>query len=316
MTGKYEEPTFSRDSRDADILESVKSALEAQGVKGVRGIGPVNEEGTHCVVLLEDKKNTELNNVVEVRLSNDDRLKIALVVGQDKGSAQLYMGFSPPPWQYSGRLMGGDPIWNEDAGQWGTITFAVSATSNITLEGIACANQSISCNHVLNVGAGSDVSTTNFPNTMKLAWHTNPPSPAGHWVDIGGAEFIVDVPFSHMKLHGLGKITGVKQPQTGIRVSKYGAVSGLTSGRDLGMALRIIDYKNHPKDFFLIRIVSGYFGTVGDSGSAVVDADRNLVGILVAGNPGHRDETYYIQAVPRGQISPNPKLSIFVIDGL
>jgi hypothetical protein len=219
--------------------------------------------------------------------------------------------------------MGGDPIWNDSSPNIvGTITFAVPQASPITIEGNACADQSITCQHAIggNSGSGS-TSTTRYPRSMMLQWKITPPA-GTKWIDVASAKIRPGIPYSPLEVRGLRKIKGVKQPSRGIRVSKYGRTTGLTSGRDLGWALLQLKTPTNLDEFWL-RCVSGYFADVGDSGSPVLDADRNFVGIVVSGRPGELDQTYYMQALPKGQ-RPLPRasgaaaadLSCFEIDGL
>ena len=111
----------------------------------------------------------------------------------------------------------------------------------------------------------------------------------------------------------LGGIKATKQPTTGIRVSKFGAATGLTSGRDGGIALKEVDHVSHPYEKFTVRVVQGPFSAKGDSGAAVLDADRNFVGIVFS---GITNETYYLHALPNGQAPPDQNLSKVTIVGL
>lgn len=321
MTKKSENPEFSRDGQDVELLQAVRQSLLKIGVKGIKGIGPIDEASASCKVLLAGKRAADLPGEINITLSNKKTVVLALNYVQNAKRAVLFSGPVPKPWQYSGPLMGGDPIWNDVANQWGTITFAVDAGSALEVEGHSCANQSLTCSHVLNFGKAHTASTTRYPNSMKLSWITDPPNGI-KWIDIAGADMQAGLPFSPMEVRGLRAIKGVKQPTPGIRVSKYGATTGLTSGRDLGWAERELDDKK-PGQSHWVRLVSGYFAAVGDSGAPVLDAKRNFLGLIVAGVPGEQDETYYIPVLPKGQAPQGPMpgsvavgdLPYFEIDG-
>jgi hypothetical protein len=319
MAIKNDNPEFSRDAEDAEILQAVRLLLERAATKGITGIGPIDAEGATCKVLFNEQNDGAVPGSVEVMLSNKRNVAVKIIVVRDDTPAVLLSGPVPRPWQYSGPLMGGDPIWNDVASQWGTITFAAHAASAIEIEGNPCANQSVTCSHVLDFGGPAGVSTTRYPNSMKLNWVTKPPS-GNRWIDVAGADMRPGASCSALEVRGLRAIKGVLQPTKGIRVSKYGATTGLTSGRDLGWTLRQLS--PHDANFYWVRQVGGYFAKVGDSGAPVLDANRNLVGLVVSGKPGQKDETYYIQVLPKGEVpsesvTPNAiaDLSYFVIDG-
>jgi hypothetical protein len=323
MTHIEEDSGLSRDEEDVEILQTVREILSKNGAMGVTSIGPFNARNGTLTVLYAQERDTKIPDAIEVTLSNKKTITLKLVAKREsKPAVLLFSSLPAPPWQYSGPLMGGDPLWNDASPNFaGTITFAVPQASSITIEGNACSNQSVTCHHVLSNSSGSKrTSTTRYPGSMKLKWEITPPT-GTKWIDIASAEIKPGTPYSPLEVRGLRKIKGVKQPASGIRVSKYGRTTGLTSGRDLGWVLLQPTTTN--RDSFWLRCVSGYFADVGDSGAAVLDADRNLVGIVVSGRPGELDQTYYIQALPKGQ-RPSPRasgaaaadLSCFEIDGL
>jgi hypothetical protein len=116
-------------------------------------------------------------------------------------------------------------------------------------------------------------------------------------------------------VRGLGTITGVRQPISGDRLSKYGWTTHLTSGLDLGTYMVELDPDNLPGQRFLVRRVSGRFADEGDSGAAILDRDRKLVGLVIAGKDVV-DQTYYTQALPQGEMPVNANLSVFTVSGL
>jgi hypothetical protein len=306
MAPKHDGPENSRDAEDAELIQAVSQFLEKAGIKNLRGIGPINAERTNIKILLADDGPDDLPKRIEATLSNKRTFGLKLDIVRNAKPAKLLLGPMPQPWQYSGPMMGGDPIWNDVARQWGTITFAAVAGSPVEIEGKSCANQSITCSHVLHFQGPDDVSTTLYSQSMKLGWATAPPN-GTKWIDLAGADIRAGVPFSSMEVRGLRHIKGVKQPQAGIRISKYGATTGLTSGRDLGWAM--MQLRDGDNNKYGVRVVSGYFAKAGDSGAPVLDADRNFLGLIVSGVEDKINETYYVPAVPNGQTPPTPASS-------
>jgi hypothetical protein len=302
------------EKRNVEILVALKKKLQELEIKGVTGIGPLEEDGAVCVVLVADPTDPTMLKLqaIDVKLSDESTQNVKLKVVHDTVPATLFQSFVPPM-QYNGPMMGGDPIYNNSGGWWGTIAFSAGSLSPLQIEGNSCAGRSVSCNHVQYVPGHDLISTPNYPNSMTLAWHHVPSGPT--WVDVAGATIHSGIPSSPLEVRGLRKIKAAVQPQQGIRISKYGATTGLTSGRDLGPHWRAVD-ETHPLDTYLIRRASGYFAAKGDSGAPVVDQSRNLVGMVVAGKPGVPDEAYYIQVLPHGETLSNPLISAFKIGGL
>ena len=72
------------------------------------------------------KDQENLPETLEVKLSDQKTRQIKLDVQEVEERAVLLTGTASstfPP-QFGGPLMGGDPVWNNMATQWGTITFA------------------------------------------------------------------------------------------------------------------------------------------------------------------------------------------------
>lgn len=313
MATTSEEHDSIRDIEDDETLSALQVYLEKAGVSGIASIGPIDAEGSSCRVVFEKSARPQLPERFEVTLSNKRTVVLQLVPSVEDAPVQLLSGPIPPPWQYSGPLMGGDPIWNNAASMWGTVTFSVAAGSSMKMEGHACANHAMTCHHVLKSGSSVDVSTTRYANALKLQWLTNPPNGV-KWVDMAGAEMRAGTPHTPLKVRGLGLIKGLRLASRGMRVSKYGTTTGLTSGRDLGtVSVKLV---SNPPQFFKLRQVSGYFSAKGDSGAPVMTASRHLVGAIVAGRPGVINENYYMQAIPKGAAPPGSTLSSFEIDGL
>lgn len=311
MTGSEETPEYSEDDDDIEILRQVLSVLKKAGYSDINAIGPVREDRVPVTVPFKPSGAAPLPDAVEVRLPSGKSVTLKLVVTRDERRPRLLGGPVPPPLQYSGPLMGGDPVWNDVATQWGTISFAAPAGSGITVEGMDCAGRILTCNHVLDFPRSATASTPHFPQSMYLKWNIVPPV-GTKWIDLAGADIDASVPYKALETRGLGAITGVRRSRKGDRVSKYGATTGLTSGRDLGWGWRATTSDPTP---YLVKVVSGYFGAEGDSGAPVLDADRNLVGLVVSGIPGSIDETYFMQAsrTPSGPLGLDR--SRFVVSG-
>jgi hypothetical protein len=136
---------------------------------------------------------------------------------------------------------------------------------------------------------------------MTRDWHKEPSG--SFTTDVAAGVIKANTDVKHLEVRGLGQIKGARQPSNGIRVSKYGAATGLTSGKDLGIIDRDINGQ-----VFKVRLVSGLFSDEGDSGAAVLDSDRFFVGMLFAGKSGVPDENYYMHALPDPATCPSTDL--------
>ncbi|MGB8509677.1 MAG: trypsin-like serine protease [Pyrinomonadaceae bacterium] len=86
------------------------------------------------------------------------------------------------------------------------------------------------------------------------------------------------------------KPTGVATPKVGDRVFKVGRTTGLTFGEIKSVATVVgpVQYKDGPSWFARSIVIEGLNGTMfsdhGDSGSAIMRASGDIVGLLYAGN--------------------------------
>lgn len=83
----------------------------------------------------------------------------------------------------------------------------------------------------------------------------------------------------------IGKINGVKNPEIDMKVIKSGRTTGLTEAniRAIDSTVRVnLDSKREA--IFTDQIVTSSFSDGGDSGSLVLDKDKNAVGLLFAGS--------------------------------
>jgi hypothetical protein len=90
-------------------------------------------------------------------------------------------------------------------------------------------------------------------------------------------------------IDSLGSVTTVAAPRIGSAVRKVGRTSGLTHGtiHNVGVILTV----PYPTcdvvltDQFIVLSEGTPFSRGGDSGSMIVDEDRNAIGLVVAGSP-------------------------------
>ena len=83
----------------------------------------------------------------------------------------------------------------------------------------------------------------------------------------------------------VGKIVGVKNPVLGMKIKKSGRTTGLTTGEitQVGATVKV-QYGAGKIATFTDQFMAGPMCEGGDSGSAVLDMDNNLVGLLFAGS--------------------------------
>jgi hypothetical protein len=87
----------------------------------------------------------------------------------------------------------------------------------------------------------------------------------------------------------IGSVTQCQQSRTGMAVRKFGRTTGLTSG-EVAMIGAVMNFQT-PDGSLLLRNLMGIrpdspsgFSDRGDSGSLIVDADTQGVGLLVGGS--------------------------------
>lgn len=236
----------------------------------------------------------------------------------------------PPNASPIGPLMGGDAIYNWqnlDINRprnvyWGTVAFVGDTGGKIKFPGdateISTAGKAISCAHVLyhqtattNIRSYRHATGITFDQTLP-DWPVDWPStlPSGKWPDMAVANLDSTVDHKKNEVRALGALAGVKTPKAGDIVTKYGATTGLTVARDIGMVWRRLP--DEKGEFMLIRAVSNQFSRPGDSGSAVVHYGggfgstdyRKLAGFILAGSIDD-NEQYYLPVVEWG-VNPVP----------
>jgi hypothetical protein len=83
----------------------------------------------------------------------------------------------------------------------------------------------------------------------------------------------------------VGLVSGIKEAEVGIQVKKSGRTTGLSFG-DVTAINAVVTVNMGGMDFALFedQIVTGYMSAGGDSGSALLDLENNVVGLLFAGS--------------------------------
>lgn len=95
-----------------------------------------------------------------------------------------------------------------------------------------------------------------------------------------------------LDIHQIGQLQGIRDPQPGQRVRKSGRTTEHTHGTVTGLNAAVtVNYGTGKgnadfADQMIIEADQGEFSAGGDSGSAIVDQDNFLVGLLFAGSPG------------------------------
>lgn len=83
----------------------------------------------------------------------------------------------------------------------------------------------------------------------------------------------------------IGVLSGVRQAELGLAIRKSGRTTGMTTGEIQQVDVTVdVDYGGGRTARFVDQLVAGAMSQGGDSGSAVVDAGTNLVGLLFAGS--------------------------------
>lgn len=84
---------------------------------------------------------------------------------------------------------------------------------------------------------------------------------------------------------GIGQIAGTTSAQLGMAIKKSGRTTALTSGEIQQIDVTVnVQYGAGRVARFTDQLLAGAMSQGGDSGSAVVDNDNNLVGLLFAGS--------------------------------
>jgi len=73
--------------------------------------------------------------------------------------------------------------------------------------------------------------------------------------------------------------------EVGMSVQKSGRTTALTTGKVTGINVSVVvGYPGDRKAYFMDQIMTGSMAQGGDSGSALCDMDKNIMGLLFAGS--------------------------------
>jgi len=87
------------------------------------------------------------------------------------------------------------------------------------------------------------------------------------------------------EISGIGAIAGQSRAELGMPVRKSGRTTGLTAGEIEQVDVTVdVQYGAGKIARFIDQVMAGAISQGGDSGSAVLDADGNIVGLLFAGS--------------------------------
>ena len=104
----------------------------------------------------------------------------------------------------------------------------------------------------------------------------------------------VDPAWVSGEIAGIGTIAGQSRAELGMPVQKSGRTTGLTTGEIEQVDVTVdVQYGAGKVARFTDQVMAGAISQGGDSGSAVLDADGNIVGLLFAGS----DQTTVINRI-------------------
>ena len=111
---------------------------------------------------------------------------------------------------------------------------------------------------------------------------------ARNWMDAAAARFDAGVSVSPTIL-GIGPLTGAGDPSLNLLVRKAGRTTGLTEGIVRVVRFDVFDVQYDQgmvrvDDVMVIENTAGPFSRPGDSGSAIVDTQGRVIGLLFAGS--------------------------------
>ena len=103
-------------------------------------------------------------------------------------------------------------------------------------------------------------------------------------VDAAIARPLIDADVSD-EIRGVGLLAGAGRAELGMALTKSGRTTNVTQGEVLQVDVTVrVQYGAGQIATFEDQVMAGAMSQPGDSGSAVLDADRNLVGLLFAGS--------------------------------
>lgn len=95
----------------------------------------------------------------------------------------------------------------------------------------------------------------------------------------------LDKDFVKNEILHIGKIAGVAEGTLGMGVKKSGRTTGLTTGTISQIDVTVqVSYGSNKTATFVDQLMTGNMSAGGDSGSAVLDANNKIIGLLFAGS--------------------------------
>lgn len=183
--------------------------------------------------------------------------------------------------------MGGDECRNANSmNYYGTITLFVTSFQTIAdrqcTMNCTAAPALISCNHVIarsDAGKLGEVIWTPFRGDLArlkcfAPFSCQPP------VDIATATVNDISGISKWTIRSIGQVAGFRRPNIGEAIKKHGARTSYTTGAVTGIA----NIRVGGNIFNGVFSTTGGFGCGGDSGSAVVAGNNNLLGVFSWGD--------------------------------
>ena len=302
---QYERDHAAEYQADDDAVEVLRAvAATIKDAEHLVLVGPYDDERV-CIVQFTDAKDVDryASEPIKVNVRGEVRdivirtsLRSPLVRFSSVMTASPGTVAVPP----TGRSMGGDAIWQASPGEHGTAAFFAhslvvsSAPHSNRNPAPVFSDAVLSCNHVLagiaNAPVGAGVSMVNRPNQLTLAHKANAP------LDAACAAVATAGDYLYSEIRALGQIAGVRRPHRHMRVYKYGARTGLTTGLIERVFLATIGGQ-----YIKVFEVANRFACVHDSGAAVVSDRRELVGLVFRGSGIACDldtVTYVMAAAP------------------
>ena len=121
-------------------------------------------------------------------------------------------------------------------------------------------------------------------DTRLRAVYKGKPKAAENKVDCALAEPLQEADVVNEILN-IGKIKGISEGTLGLEVKKSGRTSGLTSGNIQQIDVTVdVSYGTGKTATFVDQLISGNMSAGGDSGSAVLDTNNHIIGLLFAGS--------------------------------
>ena len=256
-------------------------------------------ENQNIVVRLQSMKYKAHDAPDALKLySSTEKKEVSIKIVYEKGPAivpALGQIKKHPP--YAGRNgkhhgnggMGGDQCRNvNNFSSYGTISFYANRISYEVLGG-QCAGMIceagpvlVSNNHVIarsDAGERGEIIWTRFREDVARLECFIPFSCKASR-DFAMARVDNTNGISTMEVRDIGRLVGIRHPNIGEGIRKHGARTGLTSGSVTGQANILVGSYT----YYGVFSTSSGFGCRGDSGSAVVGNDKNVLGLYSWGD--------------------------------